>query len=265
MRYLVFGDVHANRLALEAVLAAGAARGAEAYLFVGDLVGYGPEPVECVHRLMALHAAGVLAWVAGNHELALRGDVPPDGYSAEAVATLDWTRSLLASDPAAQQFINAARVAVEVNDGIWLTHDSLADPGSAEYHRWPQNAKSELACLRWHKGRVAFYGHTHKMRAELTGEQTDLLLTPMEPHEGAGRDPCPVRLPPNELAWIGVGSVGFPTTPARRPEFLILDGTTWMVEKYAVAYPRDEARAKTRAVLTAPCGAAVADRIARWL
>jgi predicted phosphodiesterase len=265
MRYLVFGDVHGNLPALDTVLTAGRARGVEAYLFVGDLVGYGSEPVECISRLAELHQRGTLAWVAGNHELALRGEVPLEGYSDEALTTLEWTRSVLAGDPAAKDFLNAAQVAVQVNDGIWLTHDSLAEPGGAGYHRWPQKAKSELACLRWHGGRVAFYGHTHSMRAELASAETDLVLAPMDAHEGEGLDPHPVRLGATGLGWIGTGSVGFPTNPERRAEFLILDDTTWQLEKYAVVYPREEARAKVRSALTAPCGAEIADRIARWL
>lgn len=265
MRYLVFGDVHGNLPALETALAAGRARHADAFLFVGDVVGYGPEPLACIGLLAELQQRGALAWVAGNHELALRGDVPLDAYSAEALATLDWTRTMLQNQPAATKFVADANVTAQVNDGIWLTHDSLAEPASAGYHRWPQNAKSELACLRWHGGRVAFYGHTHSMRAELTGVETDLVLAPMVAHEGDGVDPHPVQLGAKELAWIGTGSVGFPTNPERRAEFLILDDATWMVEKYAVAYPREEARAKVRSVLTQPCGAEIADRIARWL
>ncbi len=99
MRYLVFGDVHANLLALDAVLAAGGARGAEAFLFVGDLVGYGPDPLECMERLKPLADNGNLAWVAGNHELAIRGDVESTGYSPEAIQTLAWTWKQMGDKP----------------------------------------------------------------------------------------------------------------------------------------------------------------------
>ena len=103
------------------------------------------------------------------------------------------------------------------------------------------------------------------MRAEFTGEQTDIALAPMEAHEGEGVDPHPLRLPGGALGWIGTGSVGLPTNPNRRAEFLILDDAQWTVEKYAVAYPREKARELTRAVLVAMCSGAVAERIAQWL
>src|ERR1041385_26337 len=171
MRYLVFGDVHANVLALDAVLEAGRARGVETYLVVGDLVGYGPDPLACIERLMPLVENGSMAWVAGNHELAMRGDVETDGYSVEALQTLGWTWNLMDDKPWAKEFIESAYLTTCVNDSIWLTHDSLATPSSGGYHRWPQNAKSELACLRHHGGRVCFYGHTHAMRAEVHEEK----------------------------------------------------------------------------------------------
>ena len=268
MRYLVFGDVHGNVLALDAVLEAGRARGVEAYLFVGDLVGYGPNPLECMERLMPLTEGGSLAWVAGNHELAVRGDVDLNGYSDEALQTLQWTKNLLAANPWAKEFIESAYLTTCVNDLIWLTHDSLAAPSSGGYHRWPQNAKSELACLRHNIGRVCFYGHTHKMRGEAHETEKGVVLVPMNAHEGDGLDPHPIRLQPRDLGWIGTGSVGFPTNPQRRPEFLILDetdGQEYRIEKYEVSYDREKARERIRTGFGSGCNKDITDRIARWL
>jgi predicted phosphodiesterase len=268
MRYLVFGDVHANLLALDAVLAAGQARGAEAYLFVGDIVGYGPDPLECMERLKPWADNGNLAWVAGNHELALRGDVESTGYSPEAIQTLAWTWKEMDDKPWAKEFIDAPYLTTCVNDTIWLTHDSLATPSSGGYHRTPRNAKLEFAALQFNGGRVCFYGHTHTMRAELSEEEKPIVLVPMTPHEGEGRDPHPIRLRKDDLGWIGTGSVGFPTNPHRRPEYLILDeleGNEWQVEKYEVEYPRDQAKERVRKVLGPVCDKGIADRIAGWL
>ncbi|HUI05391.1 MAG TPA: metallophosphoesterase family protein [Verrucomicrobiae bacterium] len=267
MRYLVFGDVHGNLTALDAVLAAGRKRGVEGYLFVGDLVGYGPEPLECIERLLPLQEQGDLAWVAGNHELLVRGEVDSTGYSPEALETLEWTKELLEHNPRAKAFVESAMLAVCANNLIWLTHDSLASPGSSEYHRSARNAKSELACLRFNKGRVCFYGHTHSMRAELWSE-SGIMLAPMPTQTGDGPDPRPLRLREGELGWIGTGSVGLPTNRERRPEFLILDDSDaaqWKVEKYEVEYPRETARARVRGILGKKCGPEVVEQICRWL
>ena len=267
MRYLVFGDVHANLTALDAVLAAGRQRGAEGYLFVGDLVGYGPEPLECIERLLPLHEQGDLAWVAGNHELLVRGEVDSTGYSPEALETLEWTRGLLKDHPRALEFIESGMIAVCANNLIWLAHDSLAQPGSGGYHRSPRNAKSELGALRFNKGRVCFYGHTHTMRAELHTD-SGVMLAPMPTQAGEGLDPNPLRLKPGELGWIGTGSVGLPTNRARRAEFLILDDSDavqWKVEKYEVEYSRETARSQVRKILGTVCSKEVVEQICRWL
>jgi hypothetical protein len=76
MRYGVLADVHANLHALEAALAFLATEEVDAYLCAGDLVGYGPQPNECVRRVLGLPAT----CVAGNHDLIALGelsDEPP--------------------------------------------------------------------------------------------------------------------------------------------------------------------------------------------
>jgi predicted phosphodiesterase len=268
MRYLVFGDVHGNIDALDAVLAEAGWRGVDGYLFVGDVVGYGPSPLECIERLMDLQQRGLLAWVAGNHELAVRGAVEWEGYNEEAVRTLEWTRAQLATAPAAHEFLAAGKLTAQVNDTIWLTHDSLAESGGGGYHRLPQNAKRELAWLAQRGGRVCFYGHTHTLRAELRRGAAEIVLVPMTPQANGDVDPHPLQLTPRDAGWIGVGSVGFPKNEARWPEFVILDdvdGDDWKVEKYVVKYARARAKERVRATLTAPCGEDVANRIAKWL
>ena len=267
MRYLVFGDVHGNLAALETVLAAGRERAVECYLFVGDLVGYGPEPLECIERLLPLQETGCFAWVVGNHELAARGDLDLEGYNAEATETLKWTKGLIERHAWAKEFLESGFLTTCVNDLIWLAHDSFAAPGTCGYHRWPQKAKSELACLRFNKGRVCFYGHTHTMRAELFVDP-EVILAPMPTHTGEGRDRSPIRLKDGQMGWIGTGSVGFPTNPDRRPEFLILDDSDaaqWNVEKYEVEYPRETARARVREILGKVCAKEVVEHICRWL
>jgi predicted phosphodiesterase len=265
MRYLVFGDVHANFDGLSAVLREGEKRGVDAHLFLGDLVGYGPDPLECVQRVMELQKAGSLAWVAGNHELVVRGDLVADNYSAEAQTTLAWTRKLVEAAPWALKFLESAPLTAKVNGSIWLTHESLVNPGSGRYNREPQEAYPELMALAEKHGRVCFYGHTHRQRAELLDHSKKLLAVEMEPHEGVGKDTEPLNLDGGMLAWIGVGSAGFPVSKKKGAEFLIVDDEDWHIEKYAIPYPRERVKARAVEVLTPVCGPEVAERVARWL
>ena len=63
----LFADIHANREALSACLADARREGAERYIFLGDLVGYGPDPAWVVEQVAALTEAGALA-IRGNHD-----------------------------------------------------------------------------------------------------------------------------------------------------------------------------------------------------
>lgn len=264
MRYLVFGDIHANAVALEAVLVAADRHRVDAYLCVGDLVGYGPEPLECLARLWPLYRDQRMAWVAGNHDRVARGELEPRGILPEAEETLCWTRSLVERESWAQKFLASGELLAKVAGGIWLTHDSLVAPGSGRYHRDTENAALELNHLAGRNGRVAFYGHTHTMRGEIQAGGT-VLLTPMDAHTENGVDVAPLRLGDGERAWLGTGSVGFPKRRKGAAEFLVLDDRQWSVEKYAVAFSREEAQRRTRAILGSVCAVSVVDQIIRWL
>ena len=86
MRVAVVSDLHANIVALDAVLDAIGA--VDAVWHLGDVVGYGPEPDAVVERLAAIGAVGV----AGNHDLAALGGNEIDWFNPDAKAAMSWTR-----------------------------------------------------------------------------------------------------------------------------------------------------------------------------
>src|SRR5512146_88526 len=90
MRILIISDVHANLTALEAVLAE--AGEIEAAWCLGDLVGYGPDPNECVRRVRALPE---LVCLLGNHDAAALGYIDTDTFNPDARTALEWTRNQL--------------------------------------------------------------------------------------------------------------------------------------------------------------------------
>ncbi|HEX7489379.1 MAG TPA: metallophosphoesterase family protein, partial [Anaeromyxobacteraceae bacterium] len=90
MKIALLADLHANLAAVRACLAHAESQGAEGFAFLGDLVGYGPEPAEVV-ELVAEHAARGAVVVRGNHDAAVvHGRTSTmDKAAAAAVA---WTR-----------------------------------------------------------------------------------------------------------------------------------------------------------------------------
>src|SRR5437899_6290123 len=94
MKVAVISDIHGNRQAFEATLEAIAASDATEVWCLGDLVGYGADPDACV-ELARRHAAVCLA---GNHDLAVTGEVPLDEFSRGASLAAQWTQEVIAQD-----------------------------------------------------------------------------------------------------------------------------------------------------------------------
>jgi len=98
MRYAIFTDVHANLEALEAVLAKidelAKEKPIEQIWFLGDLVGYGPNPNECIEKLRT--RTDVI--IAGNHDWAAVGKLDLDDFSTAARISAEWTSERLTAE-----------------------------------------------------------------------------------------------------------------------------------------------------------------------
>src|SRR5919112_6561144 len=121
MRVAVVSDIHGNRHAFEAVLADVAGAGADELWCLGDLVGYGADPDACV-ELAREHAAMCLA---GNHDLAVTGELSLDEFSRGAEIAARWTQEVIR--PENLGYLQGLEAAGHV-EGIGLFHASPRDP-----------------------------------------------------------------------------------------------------------------------------------------
>src|SRR3954453_17593902 len=94
MRYGVLGDVHGNLDALDVAIQTLQQEDIDAYLCLGDLVGYGPYPNECVRAIREVGAVTV----AGNHDLISVGRLSTDGCGQLARESLAWTSQRLTTE-----------------------------------------------------------------------------------------------------------------------------------------------------------------------
>lgn len=150
MKIGLFGDVHANLPALEAVLAELTRRGAESYLCTGDLVGYGPHPNECIAAVRELDAVTV----AGNHDLISLGRLSDERCIPLARETLAWTRRVL--EPQHDEWLGGLPLRHD-GDSVTLAHGSLDDPERYVAHR-----ADALRVLHAAGSRTVVLGHTHR-------------------------------------------------------------------------------------------------------
>jgi predicted phosphodiesterase len=191
MRYGLLSDVHANRQALESAMEFLSRQRVDAVLCAGDLVGAGAAPDACVRDVIS-EAAGC---VAGNHDLAVLGELPDARLSPQAWSSVAWTRTQLS--PESWDRLSALPLVFRGPDGVMVAHGSLDDP--QRYVQTGEEAHGQLARLasegpEW---RILVLGHTHQPLA--AGERSGIVL---DGGEGT------VRLRPGERWLINPGSVG---------------------------------------------------------
>ena len=150
MRIAVISDIHANLHALEAVLAAIEAESVDEVWCLGDLVGYGPHPNECV-TLVRERASVCLV---GNHDLAVLGTLDLDLFMGEAGAAARWTQTVL--EPDARAFL-AQLAPTAARHGVALAHGSPRDP-VWEYVLSSQAAAAAFAAT---SEQLVLVGHSH--------------------------------------------------------------------------------------------------------
>ena len=228
MKVAVISDIHANRHAFEATLEAVAASDASELWCLGDLVGYGAEPDACV-ELARRHAAVCLA---GNHDLAVTGEIPLDEFSRGASIAAQWTREVMA--PENVEFLAGLKPQGQ-EAAVGLYHASPRDPV------WEYVLSTLLAelCLNAQDHRICLIGHSHVALsfARLDGE----LATGEPRREGT-------RLELADGEWLlNPGSVGQPRDGDARASWLMLDLDAMIASFHRADYDIAGAAAAIRA------------------
>ncbi len=221
MRVLVLSDIHSNIIALDTVL-----KDAGSYDQVwclGDLVGYGPNPNECIDRVKGL--AG-LQCILGNHDAAALGKINVRAFNYEAQVSLKWLTNVL--EPGHKRFLE--RLDEKKTFGnITLAHGSPRNP-VWEYIMDVRLAKQNFNAF---ETQICLVGHTHipcLFTEDDTGEVKLCFHLPGESFKIKYR------------AIINPGSVGQPRDHDPRASYLIYDSDDDIWEFRRVAYDYMEVR-----------------------
>ena len=151
MLYGILSDIHGNHDALDAVLRGLERERVDAYVCLGDIVGYGPQPLECLHRVRKV--ADYV--VGGNHDLAVADKLSIDGFNVLAREATLWTRNELSEEDVAYL---ADLPLVEHLDGLDIVHSTLCSPELFDYIQTSYDASLSMALMR---SPVCFIGHSH--------------------------------------------------------------------------------------------------------
>ena len=232
MKYALITDLHANREAVEAVLAHARAQGAQRYAFLGDFVGYGADPGWVVDRVREHVAQGAIA-VMGNHDAAVvQGPLPT--MIPEARQVVAWTLERLTRE----QLAFLAGLPMQAADGDRLfVHANAFAPSEWVYVLGRVEAVRSLQAT---DARFTFCGHVHHPKLfhlSGTGKAGDFVPTP----------DMPIPLS-EQRRWLVIpGSAGQPRdgNPAACYATFETQGST--LTYHRVPYDTDSAGAKIRA------------------
>lgn len=151
MLIAIISDVHGNLPAAEEVFKAAGDMKADTIHCLGDTVGYGPFPNECVD-LVRERCAVILK---GNHDSGLVGDTPLTDFNQYGLSAIQWTRTAVTEEN--QEFLRGLPLMTEQN-GVTLAHSSPLNPDAWTYVLTMRAAQENFAAFTT---RLCFIGHTH--------------------------------------------------------------------------------------------------------
>jgi predicted phosphodiesterase len=220
MRYLVLSDIHSNLAAFEGVLAD--AGEFDKVWCLGDVIGYGPQPNECIELLKSLpHIC-----VAGNHDWAAINRLDVSAFNPDALRACLWTRKQLT--PSNWDLIEDLPETL-VEDGFTIVH------GSPRYPIWEYITRPAVAMANFEHFDTPYclFGHTHiPVVYAFNGLQNTC-----DAFRVAENDPVPLDV---ERLLINPGGVGQPRDGDPRASYVILDTEENTVEYRRVEYPIEE-------------------------
>jgi len=223
MRYAIFSDVHANLPALEAVLEAIEREEVDQVFCLGDIVGYGAAPRQCV-ELVSKYCDQV---VMGNHDAMTALDVNLHPIRADVAAGLEHAREELTITQ--RNYLKRLPL-VHYGEDVVITHASLEDPLSFEYIDSPSRASAHLERQEEPFG---FVGHTH----------SPAIYTPQGSRKArrATTSLTQFRGKKDRRYVVNVGSVGQPRDRDPRACWVLFDSDMRSVTWHRTLYDIEEA------------------------
>ncbi|HTV72207.1 MAG TPA: metallophosphoesterase family protein [Candidatus Acidoferrales bacterium] len=227
MRYAVVSDIHGNIEALDAVLER-AGEGTR-LLCLGDVVGYGPSPNECVARLRERGAEAVL----GNHDVAAIDNFGLQYFNPAARAAIEWTQGVLQDDHVHW----LSELSYEIRRPAYL----MVHGAPVTYFAYILDKAAAAVAFGATDAPLIFVGHTHI--AEYYAQRADGTIEHRHMQQGGT-----LALEPQQRYLVNVGSVGQPRDLNPEASFAIYDDQRQTVTWERVAYAIDVVREKIGAV-----------------
>ena len=225
MKLAILSDIHGNLEALDVVLGDVEKRKPDAILCLGDFVGYGASPNECIERVRPIIEAAVM----GNHDDAAIGRTALGGFNHEAARAARWTTEALTAEHHA--YLGELPMTVQWH-GAHIVHASPSEPEAWHYVLSPAEADYEM---KHFEGALCFIGHSH-YPGVFASDGVHTLYT---------RQPR-LLLDSHRRYIVNVGSVGQPRDGDPRAAYMMWDDEKHELEHLRLDYDIESAGDRIR-------------------
>ena len=227
MRYAIISDIHSNLEALESVLGDMAHQNCGEVISLGDTVGYGGNPNECVELIRGMSVTSII----GNHDKVALGVEEPWNFNPVAREAALWTRDELS--PGNKEHLASLPESEDYGNFI-IVHGALSDPD--KYILGRHDAEPEFDLLGDRE--LCFFGHTHVAAAYARKDSEVRNINVSPDKEGLY-----IQIEKQMKYLINPGSVGQPRDRDPRASYIVYD-TEGTVEFRRVAYDIESAQKK---------------------
>ncbi len=236
-RYAIIADIHANLDAFQVVLEDIKQQKCTHVVCLGDVVGYGANPKECLDIVRDMN----IPVVKGNHDEYIGSDESPDGFNDAAAEAVNWTRAQLTDED--RQWLRDLKY-FRLVANFSIVHATLDAP-----QRWGYvfEKLEAAASFTYQNTQVCFFGHTHVPVAFIrdTGVR--------------GGTYSKFRVEPGKKYFVNVGSVGQPRDGNPKAAYVVYDMPTQTIELRRLDYDIAAAQKK---IMAAGLPQRLADRLA---
>jgi predicted phosphodiesterase len=237
MRYALIADIHSNLEALEVVLNDAKEQKCTHYACVGDVVGYGANPKECLDIVRSMG----MPVVKGNHDEYCSSEDDLEGFNPHAAEAVNWTRKQLGKeDRAWLRDLKYIRLVASFS----MVHATLDGP-----QRWGYvfDKLAAAASFTYQNTAVCFFGHTHVPVAFVRDSMV------------RGGTYSKFRVEPGKKYFVNVGAVGQPRDGNPKSGYVVYDLNEGTIELRRLDYDIPKAQKK---IMEAGLPPRLADRLA---
>lgn len=242
----LISDIHANREALTATLTHLRAAGADRLVVLGDIVGYGADPLFCIDTVRQLEAEGAVV-LKGNHDEAAAG--ADNDMSPNAQAAIQWTREQIGADE--KSWLAGLELTFAEPENLFVHANGWSPAGWGYVRSAPEAERS----MRRTAQRLTFCGHTHQPAVfHMSPSRPAALFVPV----------TGVAIPLIETRqWLAVApAVGQPRDGNRAAGYMLFDDARRQITYVRVPYDCETAARKIR---DAGLPAALGERLLKGL